>query len=387
MTEHVERLNASHFDEAMAFLNEVFAVHGPHDFARMLPGVYQPDDEHMQHNLALRRDGRLISIVGVFPVTLHIGAERLRLAGIGGVSVAGDLQGQGHFDRMMRQARDAVGRDGYQLSHLNGRRHRYRRFGWEVTGTDLRCVIQPKNLAHAFTGAQLPSLSLEALSDAPDATLVQRLLELHDSQVIHAERSALRFPRLLRSWHHRALVARDENGDVVGYASGDSEKRQIAELVAASPRHAIAVLRAVAQRWDGKLELGLRALPSELTDELGRIAEHVDLRASGNWQIWDFAAVTAALLRARHAARALPDGRVVVRASGAAECYALWVDGERAGCERIDAAPDLEAPLEELTRILFGPLPPALVRELPRAARALSSWCPLPLGLSPLDQV
>jgi predicted N-acetyltransferase YhbS len=387
MTERFERLRGADFDEAMAFLNDVFSVHGPHDFAQLLPSIYQPDDEHMAHNLALRRDGRLLAIVGVFPIELCVGSERLRVAGVGGVSVARDQQGQGLFERLMLAARDVMQSEGYALSHLSGRRQRYRHFGWEVTGANLRFLLEPHNLLHTFRDAPQPALTLEPLPRAPDAELVRQLVELYDLQALRAARPRQRFPHFLRSWEQEPLVARDAQGRVLGYVTGDSRKRELSELVATSTAVALEILRAVSARFGAPLQLELRALPSALTDELGRIAERMEIRASGNWQIWDLPAVAGALLRARHAARPLPAGRVVLRERGASEGFELWVDGEQAGGERSSAEPDFEAPRDELVRSLFGPLPPALVGPLPSAAGLLAAWCPLPLGLAAGDQV
>ena len=80
------------------------------------------------------------------------------------------------------------------------------------------------------------------------------------------------------------------------------------------------------------------------------------------------------------------EGRVVVKVSGSDESLALWVQGGDAGCEPSSAPADISAARDDLVRMLFGPLPPALV-SLPRSAALLSSWCPLPLAFSAQDQV
>ncbi len=384
VSETIERLRGEHFEEAMGFLDQAFAVHGPHDFAGMLPSLYQPDDEHMQHNLALRRDGRLLGIVGVFPVELVVSGERLRAAGIGGVSVAASERGQGLLERLMDRACALIASEGYQLSFLSGPRHRYRRWGWEVCGAELRLSIDKRNLEHAFRGAPPASTRLEPLPLDPEPALLGELARLHDAQVVHCVRNHEHFARYLRAWFHKPMVARSAEGRVVGYLTGHAEQRRITELVAESDAAALDMVRAVVAHHESA-EVVLPALPSALNDYLSTHAERADLRATGNWQVWDLAAVAGALLRARHAARALPEGRLVL---GMGERrYSLWVSGAEAGCETTGSEPDLEASPETMLRILFGPLPPALVAPLAARAQLLGAWCPLPLSTSAQDRV
>ncbi len=384
MTESIERLRGEHFDEAMAFLDQAFSVHGPHDFAGMLPSLYQPDDEHMQHNLALRQDGKLLGIVGVFPVEMRVGDERLRAAGIGGVSVSAAARGQGLLERLMERACAVMAQEQYQLSYLTGPRHRYRRWGWEVAGAELRLTIQQRNLEHAFRAAAPVSLALEPLAAAPDAALIAELQRLHAAQPLHCARPIDRFAQHLRAWFHKPVLARNANGRLVGYFTGNSEQRKVTELVADSDDALIEMVRAVVAHH-GSAEIVLPALPSTLTDFLTTHAEHADLRATGNWQVWDLPAVAGALLRVRHAARPLPDGRLVVGLGD--RRFSLWVSRSQAGCEPTEGASDIEVSPEQLTRILFGPLPPGLVMPLPSGAELLGAWCPLPLWTSAQDRV
>ena len=64
----VEQLTANDFEEAMDFMNLVFGAHGPHDFASLLPALYQPTDELMKCIWAIRESGRIVAIVGYHPL-------------------------------------------------------------------------------------------------------------------------------------------------------------------------------------------------------------------------------------------------------------------------------------------------------------------------------
>ena len=70
MRERIVQLTATDFQEAVDLINYAFSYsHGPHDVLSLLPKVYQPTDQHMGCNHAIRRDGRLVAIAGVFPLT------------------------------------------------------------------------------------------------------------------------------------------------------------------------------------------------------------------------------------------------------------------------------------------------------------------------------
>ena len=67
MTQEIVQLTAADFDEAMAMLRGAFSE--AHEFPELLPALYQRTDDHMSWNHAIRREGRIAAIVGIFPIT------------------------------------------------------------------------------------------------------------------------------------------------------------------------------------------------------------------------------------------------------------------------------------------------------------------------------
>ena len=105
----IERLSTADFEEAMDFLNLVFGAVEPHDFERMLPLCYRPQEMH--RNLAIREGGRIRAIVGLFERSLEVGAHTLRVGCIGGVSTHPRSRGRGYMRALMdRGPRDDAGR-------------------------------------------------------------------------------------------------------------------------------------------------------------------------------------------------------------------------------------------------------------------------------------
>ena len=84
MTDRIVQLSGEDFEAAMDFLNSVFGAHAPHDFEGLLPSIYRRTDEHLACNYAVRRDGALKAVVGMFPINWQVAEVTLRVAGIGG---------------------------------------------------------------------------------------------------------------------------------------------------------------------------------------------------------------------------------------------------------------------------------------------------------------
>ena len=384
MTDRIIRLTAADYSEAIAFLNRIFSVYAPHDFANMLPGIYRATDAHMAHNYAVKRNGRIAAIVGMFPVQWRVGDRTFRVAGIGGVSTDPDHRGAGLMQALMAHCLRRMDGQGFHLSYLGGQRQRYLHYGYDRCGIQPVCTLNRTNVRAFFSGE--PDLNFAPL----DRTAQPRVLQawkLHAAQPVHGVRARKDFYSYLLAWHHRPHAILDRAGRMVGYLVANQKKDFVAELVAEDGDTAWRAIAAwVLKESPGSVVVETYPLAGGLLRGLAQYSENVTAGASGNWRVMDWAAVTDALLRVQQSQGALPDGAVVVgiREYGAIR---LQVGSGKASCRRVKAPPDVECDAPTAMRLLFGPLPPDLVLDLPRAARALQSWCPLPLGFARQDSV
>jgi len=384
MSSDIIRLSAGDFDDAMAFLNLVFGEHAPHDFANLLPSVYQPTDEFMRCNYAIRDGGRLAAIVGVFPIDWCVGMQCLKVGRIGGVSVHPDSRGKGYMKLLMNHAVDEMRRDVVDLSYLGGRRQRYAYFGYEVGATVYNLTFLRDNIRHAFKG-QEQGVTLEPVPDDADSN--SALKALHDAQPLYCERPVEAFGRYLRNWHSEPLLAREKSGKIVGYLSPNRDNRVVNELVADTPDNAATIVRAWSDQIGETINVMVQASAGSTLRRLNQFAEYTRVETSGNWQIFNWPRVLDALMKAQHDASPLPYGSVVLSITDRSQCVALTVDSNGAGCVVTDRAPDLAVDSFIATRMLFGPATPATVMPLPDNAAILAAWCPLPLGFSNQDHV
>jgi predicted acetyltransferase len=384
MSQHIERLTAADFEDAMDFLDLVFGAHRPHDFENLLPVRYRPTDELMSCHYAIRERGKIRAIVGMYPIRWLVGGSTFSVAGIGAVSTHRKSRRAGHMIALMEHCGTLMREQGVQLSWLGGQRQRYQHFGYERCGQADCFSLNASNLRHCFDDE--PGIGFEPLRQ-DDVERVRRAIGLHDAQPVHCERAPERFHAYLLDWQNRPHAALDAGGRMVGYLVASAKGDRVAELVAESDETAVRMLRAwTASRGEGEVSVELPAWRVGLLRALGTWCEQVVVRPTGNWRILDWAGVIGALLGLRARSAPLPQGSVSLAIEGYGTLE-LGVDGERSSCVRSTAGAALTLDALTATRVLCGPLPPSRVIALPREAALLDHWCPLPLWLPGQDGV
>ena len=370
----VVRLAGADFDEAISFLDGVFGEHRPHDFATLLPSIYQPCDELMSCNHALREEGRIRAIVGLFPIDWQVGGRRLKVGGIGGVSTHPDARGKGYMGILMRHCVARMKAEGFHLSWLGGQRQRYGYFGYEKCGQSVSLDLGPANLRHACPAPM--DLRFEALEPGHSGRLEQAW-KMHQAQRVHCRRREPWFHRYLRAWYNRPHAALDESGEMAGYLVATPDGGQVAELVGRDEETALAMAPAWVQaRGAGSVRFTLPPERWSVVRRLAAVGESVSVASSGNWQVYDWAATVEALMGI---SESLPEGEADIGIEGYGTLRMRVRDG-RPECLREDAAGVVTWDPPTAMRVLFGPLPPDQVTALPPALDALRAWCPLPLG-------
>jgi predicted N-acetyltransferase YhbS len=384
MNGDIVRLGAADFEEAVDFLNLVFGTHGPHDFELLLPKLYRRDDECMGWNRAVKEGGRIRAIVGLFPLSWQVGDTQLKMGGIGGVSSHPRCRGAGYMKALMLDCVDTMRREGQHLSWLGGQRQRYGYFGYERCGVGLEYRVSKTNLRHI--GAQPGTLRFVPIEEGDKAELA-RAKELYDARPSRATREGHDFWQICRSWQDRPHAAVDEDGDMVGYVVANSSGDHLSEVCAVDAAEAATMVRAwVGDTKAGSVVVDVPAWDLGLGRALDVFAEGAQAKTSGNWQIFDWCAVLEALLLLKGRTAPLADGEAVLEIQGYGRLRLVVRQGE-GRCERTDAAAGLSCDALTAHRLLFGPLSPAQVVELPRAVWALEAWCPLPLSWARPDGV
>ena len=382
MSLHLEQLTLNDFEEATDLLNYVFSqAHGPHDFEALLPKLYRPTEERVGCNYGIRHRGMLVAIAGVFPLTWQIGEATLRVAGIGGVATHPRHRGKGLMRAVVSHCVAAARAAGYQLSWLDGRRRRYRHFGYERCGTEISFRLTARDFAGA--GIDAAGLRFRRLQEG-DALLAE-VQRLHARQQVHWRRPATELLSICASWNSAPYAALD-GGEFAGYLIAGRDPTRVSELVAVDAAATARVAAGwCATRGASGITVAVSPWQTAAACSLGALADQTALRCCGNWQVFDWPALLAALLGERARTGALPGGEVVLEIAGTGRLR-LQVDGTAAGCTATNDPPQVSLDPVTAMRALFGPLPAHLSCSVSLPA-ALESWCPLPLHIPSADRV
>ncbi|MDE0219409.1 MAG: GNAT family N-acetyltransferase [Spirochaetaceae bacterium] len=378
----VVRLQADEFAQAIDLINFVFShTYGPHDFETMLPKLYRPEPELVRCHWGVREDGALVALAGSYPLTWQVGETALRVAGIGAVATHPRHRGRGLMravvGRCVAEARAA----GCHLSWLDGLGHRYRHFGYERAGAEVSFQLTERDFAVA--GIDAGGMRFRRLREG-DA-LLEQAARLHAGQRVHWRRPPAELPRICASWGG-ALYAAMEREKLVAYLVAARDRSTVTELVAADAATAVRVAAAWrADRSAPRVKVAVSPWQHALARRLGALADSTRVQCCGNWQVFDWPAVLAALLAERARSEPLPAGEAVVEIAGDGRLR-LWVHGAEAVCEPTDAEPHIRLTAAEALRALGGPLPGAFPAPAAVPA-ALGSWCPLPFHIPSADRL
>ncbi|MBK36476.1 MAG: hypothetical protein CME26_13240 [Gemmatimonadetes bacterium] len=383
MAETIERLRADDFEEAIEVMEHSFGFDPPRAFPTLHPAIYRPTDEWMRCNYAIRREGRIVAVVGVYPRVTAVGDVRLKVAGIGGVCVHPDHRRSGLMKLLMDQAVADILEDA-DISFLGGQRQRYAYWGYEKCGVNPVFTIGQSNVRHTFAEPP-PSLRFERLGES-DTDRVVACKDLYEQAAVHGVRPLEDFVKHLLTWYQQPWVALDEADAVVGYLLVEGGGTKINEIAGTSDEMRIGIIRAWLDQ-KGCDRVAVTCQPDEvpLIRELGTFCESSTTDAARNWRVVDWPKVVTALLQVKRRFSALPEGRVVIDVTEMR--LAIEVTGDAVSCVTTDDEPDLVSTALDAHRILFGPEPPSRVVEILDAARALEGWCPLPLGYVRADGV
>lgn len=388
MPERIERLCTADFEEAMDFLNLVFSqAHSPHDFARMLPRLYRPTEESMQNNFAIRKNGRIRAVVGLFPITLHAGDRTLKVGGIGGVATHPNERKMGAMHQLMEACIEEMHSQGFQLSCLGGIRQRYGYYGFEKAGTAYSYYVTKNIIRHCLTDTLETGIHFKLIKQ-DDREKLSHAKELYDTQPLHCNRSPDEFYLYLKSWYMIPWAALDRNGNMIGYIVANGANNQINEILADSPDIFYSMICTWTSEHAGEgTSLFLPPWARDFTRKIGRISENVSIQESYNWRVFDWVEVIRALFAVRSGFSRLADGEVNIGIKNYGITRICVKDG-LAVCEQVKGKADVLVDAFTAMRLMFGPLSPDNAAELPDHLFPLfSSWFPLPLCWLPQDSV
>ena len=382
------RLTQADYDEWLQLLNYVFGRKNQRDmnFEQELPKMCVRDEAHMAKHLAIREDGKLVAVVGIYPFPVQIGEDRFLFSTVGNVVTLPEYEGRGYMQMLFSTAMEELERMGVDASRLGGVRQRYNRFGYEACGSQYSFTVNSHGRSHCMA-PDTPKLRFVQVGPE-DHALLEAMEGIHardPMRVLRAEEGGTRgVYDVLTAWRNVPYAALTEDGKVIGSLTVSEAGDQIAEVCAVDPE----ALKAVIYRWQERLGKDIRfTLPAfevEGVRYFTGCAAASSLSSPCHFKFLRYDRVANALMQLkRELMPGLPTGEYFLGIEGWGTLR-LYAENDRAGCEKTDRKPQAVLNRLEASRLLFGPWEP---EQLLPYHPFLKAWLPLPLSWNTLDRV
>jgi predicted acetyltransferase len=383
MTDEIVRLKKEDYREAIDFLNFVYEFN---DLPDTLKKIYEPDDEKMRCILAIKKNGNIRAIVGVFPVSVSIMGTGLNAAIIGGVSVHPDDRGKGYMKQLMEKSQKMIIEAGYHFSCLGGSRQRYRFFNYEKAGTTLQYAFNKSDIKHCKDMWQgFEDIRFEKICE-DDKDKLNFAETLNESQPFYVKRDKGHLYWHLTTWNCEPWAAYNEKGDMIGYLVRIAKESGICEISAVSEQYlGKMIIKWVMDHDKNDVILSLPPWAYEQARTIGNISESFSIKTAYMFQIIDWVTVirVLAVLKSKHSP--FPDGKIIIDIEGYGKVM-LAINKGIVSCMLTGDEADIKLDKSTATRLIFGPLSQTYVCDLnEKSALLLTSWFPLPLSWLMLD--
>ena len=402
----IERLRAEDYDELLDMLNTVFKKPEGNTFDISLPVMWERDDEHMSKHIAIRENGKIAAVVGIYPLPAKVGGEEVIFSTIGNVATLPECEGKGMMKALMTRSLEEAKKSGIDIARLAGARQRYNRYGFEHAGAHYLFKLTPKNLIDYYGGKVIDGECIykgsvfsggvgfekrltfaQVTLDTPE--LLDCVMELEKNAPLYADRGErVQFFKTLSAYKHKIWGALDVEGKLVGYMCVTPDNAYIYEHRATDADAEYQMLC----EWllhSGVKELNIHVAPWEckLNRKLMAVCEKWSVYNTSMFHVFNWSKVLNALLKIKSNYTSIPDGNFVLKIEGYGT---VEFSGDR--CVDTDKEPQMTLSQLDATRFLLGSIPFESACELPEALDTqtrvyIQSILPLPLWWCNQDRV
>ena len=376
----VERLCQKDYAEVLEVMNTSFTT-PTHvaDFEKHLPIMWSGEHDYMSRHFGVRENGKLIAVVGVYPLPVKIAGHELLFSTVGNIGTLQQARGKGCMKALMDAAMKELDRLDADASRLGGLRSRYNRFGYDHAGSTYFFTLTRRNV-----------------QENPGRRFTFRLIEQGDEQAVAFARScqqrggvyALRQTHLdfymsMRAWEHQPYLALDENNEPVGYACVSPDGKALAELGAKEGVSVVDLAASLLEINDVPfVKFQLSLADQQSVKEAFAVCENWSVQPASMFKIRHWDRVVAALFDLACSMKPMADGAATLAIEGWGTLK-MTVKNQKATVEKTDDPADLTLDHRTATQVFFGPLQPVIFP----AGSVLSAWLPLPLGWNGQDRV
>lgn len=383
MAYEILRGSPEDYHDIIDFGNYVFHI----DFPKILPKLYDNHREISKFHYIVKESNRMKALVGSFPLELKVCEEKLKVRGIGTVSVHPYSRNTGYMKRLMDMAMADIKAENYDFAVLGGQRQRYEYWGFTPCGITLNISFNSANLKHCGINIENPYQFIEF-----DDSLLKDLemaVKLHDDQTIHAKREQENFIDISKSWGSRILFVY-KDGEFAGYISASNNFDKIMEIVLVSPDEIDKVIVSLMKYKElNNLDVVLSFHRSKEFMLLTKFCENYTIIHSSNFYIINYINVIKAFMKLKNSLQPLEEGSLIINIEEAGR-YKIEVCRENVSVQETDTPYDITLSRFDANALLFshsGFFSSFLNSNNIVTNRLVKAWFPLPLFFPVLDNV
>ena len=370
------RAKVSEYDELMTLINRSFYPHSREGIQREYNHIYRPSHRAASNNLIIRHQGKIVSNVGLFPLSLRVEDALLKVGGIGGVCTDANYRGQGLMSRLLKKSIKIMETEGYDISWLGGDRKRYGNFGWETAGRQYHFTVSRRHLSDLPSAFSRVRFFEESKSD------LRKIAAIYEKQPVRNERTPSDYLSLFTRGKRETLLA--EEGESFAYLilSVQGPHRTVDEF--GGPAELLEGLAHYLFRRRKHLKsLNFSCAPgSHYIPFLLKISDTYSIGPLGMIRLINLQSTLKKLIPflRRRASRMGVKGELALKIKGQEEEVNLTF-GNRQPHYKI------ELKRRALSRLLFGPLEASDSLESLEVSPLIEALFPVPLYISPLNRV
>lgn len=382
----IERLTAKDYDEWLYVLNTTFTKHNQRDmnFELELPKMCVKDDYHMGMHFGVKENGKICSLLGIYPIKTQIGDETLMFSTVGNVATLPQHEGKGYMKALMGVAMEELNRIGADASRLGGARQRYNRYGYESCGRNYNFQITGMNTKYCFDGNDKLTFKQIGANDKDELSYISNLRSTKPMHVIRSKTDDFSGDYLtLCAWKCIPKIAY-RNGKPVGYLSISPDGTGINDIMAENFETLKSMVFNLQIEAQTTICLTLPTYETEAIRYFTAVAQEMYASPSCHFKIINFDKVANALLKIK--LQLTPDmaqGEKIIEIKDWGNLLVYNKNGE-AFCIKTDKSADVTLDKLTATRLLFGSFDADTVI---KCDNFLSSVLPLPLTWNTLDRV
>lgn len=375
----------SDYEELVDFANYVFSHNGGKtDFPSILPKLYKKEYDTMENHYIVKEDGKIKAVVGVFPMELMVLDKKLKVGGIGTVSVHPYSRGSGYMKELMNMALKDMKKQGFAFSCLGGMKQRYEYFSYTPCGQKINFTINNENIRHKLSNYINDKITFNEIKEN-DIEILEKAYHLYNKYSYKFKREKTMFLDILKSWGFKVYSIMD-NDNFVGYIVVSDDKKYISELVVSYEKMYLEVIANYINHNNVKeVNIELPIWERENISNLFDISEESTINNCYQFNIINYEKTLEALLRFKRSYSKLENGRMTINIKeyGSIE---IVIDNYNITINSFDGECDIELNHLKAMQLIFSPFSSFILND-EKVNKVIKSWFPVPLFISTQDKI